>query len=87
MVLITDTVAIGARCSNEEIERLGTGVTGAFGQHVHQVTIGLCVELVQHKTGNIQAMLGSDLYGEDLIETRIVVVHKTLASSHDLASP
>ena len=49
MILITDAVAVCTCRGDQEVERLGTGITGALGQHIHQIAVGLCVELVQHK--------------------------------------
>ena len=49
MILITDAVAVCTCRGDQEVERLGPGIAGALGQHIHQIAIGLCVELVQHK--------------------------------------
>ena len=58
--LIADTLLVRAGRGNQEEQRLFTGVTGTFGQDIVELAVGLGMDLIQHQTGHIQAVLRAD---------------------------
>ena len=86
MILIADAVPVCTGRCNQEVQRLCSRIAGALGQDIHQVTVGLGMQLVQHQTGHIQSMLGSDFCRQHLIETHVGVIHQALGRRHDLGA-
>ena len=44
------------------------------------------MNLIQHKSGDIQPMLRSHLCGKHLVKSSVCVIHNPLCSSHDLTA-
>ena len=84
--LIADGFLIRACGRDQKVQRLLPGITGALGENIVQFPVGLGMDLVQHEAGNVQAVLGPDLCGKDLIETGIGVVHDPLGGRSNLGS-
>ena len=55
--LIADGLCIIARCGDEEIQRLHSGVAGAFGHNIKQLAVWLCMQLVKHHAVGVEAVL------------------------------
>ena len=55
--LIADGLGIVARRSNKEVQRLHTGIAGALGHNIKQLPIWLCMQLIEHNTVGVKAML------------------------------
>ena len=86
MELIADTFPVRPRCGNQEIQRLLTGIAGSFGKDIIELPVWLRMNLVQHKTGDVQAMFRPYLRRQHLVETCVCVIHNPLGSAHDLTS-
>ena len=77
---------VGSCCRDQKIERLLSRVTGALGQNIIQLPVGLAVQLIKHKAAYIQAVLGADLCRQHLIKPGVPVIDDALSSRHDLRS-
>ena len=86
MQLVADGLAVGSGCGNQEVQRLFPGVAGAFGEHVVELSVGLCVQLVEHEAADVQAVLGGNLGGKHLIEPGVAVIHDAFGRCHDLGA-
>lgn len=67
--LIADGLCIVAGRGDEEIQRLHTGVAGAFGHDVKELAIGLRVQFVEHHAVGVETVLVADIGGEHLVDT------------------
>ena len=61
------------------LSRLLPGITGAFGQHIVELSVRLGVDFVKYKTRNIQSMLGSCFSRKHLVKPGIAVVNDPLS--------
>ena len=48
MQLVADALLVGTGRGDQEVQRLFTGVTGAFGQDIVELAVGLGMDFVQH---------------------------------------
>ena len=85
MELVTDALLVRAGRGDQEEQRLLTGITGAFGKDIIELSVGLGMNLIQHQTRHIQAVLRADFGRQDLVKSCIAVIHDTLRCRHDLA--
>ena len=69
MDLIADGLCIVSGCSDEEIQRLHPGVTGAFGHNIKELAVRLRVQLIEYHAVGIEAVLVADIGGEHLVDT------------------
>ena len=74
MKFITDRLLIRTGCGDQEEQGLLPGITGAFGQDIVELAVGLGMYFGQHKARNVQAVLG--VMGDQ------AVCHMRLVSSH-----
>ena len=44
------------------------------------------MDLIEHKTRNIQSMFRSHLCGQHLVESGVTVIYNSLAGCHDLGA-
>lgn len=68
MLLITNTVRVGTRCRDEEVQRLGASITRTFGHDVEQGAARLGVQFVEDNAGDVEPVLRIRLSREDLVE-------------------
>ena len=78
MDLIADGLRIIAGRGNEKIQRLHTGIAGAFGHDIKEFAVGLGVQLVEYHTVCIEAVLVADIGGEHLVDTTRWLINKPL---------
>ena len=78
MYLIADGLRIIAGCGNEEIQRLHTGIAGAFGHDIKEFAVGLGVQLIEYHTVCIEAVLVADISREYLVDTARWLINEPL---------
>ena len=83
VLLVADTVGVSTCGGDEEVQRLGTRVTGAFRHHVEQGPVGLSVQLIKDDTGDVEPMLGVRLRREHLVEAVGRLVDDPLLTAED----
>ena len=86
MQLVADAFLICSCCSNQEEQRLFSGIAGTFGQNIVELSVWLGMYLIQNQTTHIQTVLGANLSGKHLVETCIGVIDDSLGCCHDLAA-
>ncbi len=69
VLLVADAVGVGAGGCYQEVQRLGASVPTVFIHHVEERPVGLSVQVVEHDTGNVEAMLRIRLSRKHLIKT------------------
>lgn len=57
VLLVANRMSLGSSCCDEEVQRLGASVPTVFIHHVEEHPVGLGVQVVEHDTGNVEAML------------------------------
>ena len=57
MGFVADGIGISSGGSNEEIQRLHSGITGAFGHNVKKLSVRLGMKLIKDHTMNVEAVL------------------------------
>ena len=67
--LIADGLRIVARCGDEEIQRLHSGVTGAFSHDIKQLAVGLGMQFVKHHAVGVETVLVAYIGGEHLVDS------------------
>ena len=87
MGLIADAVGVGTGCRDKEVERLHTGITGAFCHNIKELSVRLGVQLIKNDAVDIEAVLGVGLSGQHLIEAVGRLVDDTLLGSEYLHAP
>ena len=85
MQLVADALLVGAGRADQEVQRLFTGIAGAFGQDIVELSVGLGMDFVQNEAGHIQAVFRANLCGKHLIKPCVAVVDDALGRRHDLA--
>ena len=65
---IADAVGIRSGCGNQEIQRLHSRITGAFGHNIEQFPIGLRVKFIEHNPVDVEAVFGISFGGKHLIK-------------------
>ena len=78
MDLIADGLCIVSGCSDEEIQRLHPGVTGAFGHDIKELAIGLRVQFVEHHAVGVEAVLVAHIGREHLVDTARWLINEPL---------
>ena len=68
MRFIADGVGVRACRRDQEVQRLHTSVAGALGHNIKELPVGLSVQLIEHDTVDVEAMLGVGLCRQHLIE-------------------
>ena len=76
--LIADGLCIVSGCSDEEIQRLHPGVTGAFGHDIKELAIGLRVQFVEHHAVGVEAVLVAHIGREHLVDTARWLINEPL---------
>ena len=84
--LPADAVAVGARCREEEPQRLLAGITGALRHDIVQCAGRLRMQLVKDAGGHVQTMLCRNLAGQYLIDGACGLVDHTLCRGNDFDS-
>ena len=72
---IADAVGIRSGCGNQEIQRLHSRVTGAFGHYIKQLSVRLRMKLIKHNPMDVEAMFGISFSGKYLIKAVCRKVH------------
>ena len=85
MQLVADALLVGAGRGDQEVQRLFTGIAGAFGQDIIQLAVWLGMDFIQNKAGHIQAVFRAYLCGKHLIKPGVAVVDDAFGRRHDLA--
>ena len=67
--LIADGLGVIARRGNEKIQRLHTGVTGALGHNIKQLSVWLRMQLIENNPVGIETMLIANVSGKYLVDT------------------
>ena len=75
---VADGVGVGTGSGDQEIQRLHSGVTGAFGHNIKEFSIRLRVQLIKYHTVDIEAVLTVCLCRQHLIEAVGRLVDDTL---------
>ena len=83
---IADWICVCAGCGNQEIQRLHSGITGAFGHNIKELSVRLRVKFIEHNTVNVKAMLGIGFCRKHLIKAVGRDVHDTLLWGQDFHS-
>ena len=78
MYLIADAVSVRSGSGNQEIQRLHSGITGAFGHNIKELSVRLRVKFIEHDPMDVEAMLGVGFCRKHLIEAVGRNVHDTL---------
>ena len=76
--LIADGLCIVSGCSDEEIQRLHPGVTGAFGHNIKELAVRLGVQLVKHHAVGVETVLVADIGREHLVDTARWLINEPL---------
>ena len=84
MHFVADRFPVGSGSRNQKVQRLLPRVTGALGQHIIELPVGLRVQLVKYQARYIQAVLGTDFRRQHLIISGVLIVDDALSGSHDL---
>ena len=78
MYLIADAIGIRSGCGNQEIQRLHSGIAGAFGHNIKQLSVRLRMQFIKHNSVNVETMLGIGFCRKHLIKAVGRDVHDTL---------
>ena len=76
--LIADGLCIVSGCSDEEIQRLHPGVTGAFCHDIKELAVGLGVQLIEHHAVGIKSVFVAHIGRKHLIDTARWLVNEPL---------
>ena len=76
--LIADAVGVCSGCGDEKIQRLHSGITGAFGHNIKQLSVRLRMQFIKHNPVNVETVLGVGFCRKHLIEAVGRDVHDTL---------
>ena len=76
--LIADGLRIVAGRGDKKIQRLHTGVTGAFGHNIKELAVRLGVQLIEHHAVGVEAMLVADIGREHLVDTARWLINEPL---------
>ena len=66
---IADAVGVRSGSGNQEVQRLHSGITGAFGHNIKQLSVRLCMQFIKHNPVNVETVLGVGFCRKHLIET------------------
>ena len=69
MYLVADGFRVVAGGGNEEIQRLHTGIAGAFGHNIKQLSVGLGMQLVKHHAVGVETVLVANIRRKHLVDT------------------
>ena len=86
MGLIADAVGVRTGGGNQEVERLHPGIAGALGHDIKELPVGLGMQLVEHHTVDIEAVLGICLRRQHLIEAVGGLIDDSLLGGQDFHS-
>ena len=76
--LIADGLRIVARRGDEEIQRLHTGVAGAFRHNIKELPVGLGVQFIEHHAVGVEAVLVADIGRKHLVDTARWLINEPL---------
>ena len=76
--LIADGLRIVSGCGDKEIQRLHTGVTGAFRHDIKELAVRLGVQLIEHNAVGVETVLVADIGGEHLVDTSRWLINEPL---------
>ena len=76
--LIADGFGIVAGRGDEKIQRLHSGVAGAFGHNIKELAVRLGVQLIEHHAVGVEAVLVSNICGEHLVDTARWLINEPL---------
>ena len=76
--LIADGFRIVAGRGDEEIQRLHTGIAGAFGHNIEELAVGLGVQLIEHHAVGIKSVFVAHIGRKHLIDTACWLVNEPL---------
>ena len=69
MYLIADGLRIIAGRSDEEIQRLHTGIAGVFRHDIKELAVRLRVQFIEHHAVGVEAVFVADIGGKHLVDT------------------
>ena len=75
---IADAVGIGSGGCDKKIQRLHSGIAGAFCHNIKEFSVGLGMQFIKDYSMNIESMLGIGFCRKYLIEAVCRNVHDTL---------
>ena len=87
MDFVADGVRIVPSGRDQEVERLHSGVTGALGHNIKELSVGLGVQLVKDHAVDVEAVLRVGLGGEHLIEAVRRLIYDPLLGGQYLHTP
>ena len=67
--LIADGLRIIAGRGDKKIQRLHTGIAGAFCHDIKELAVGLGVQLIEHHAVGIKSVFVAHIGGEHLVDT------------------
>ena len=76
--LIADGLRIVAGRGDEEIQRLHSCIAGAFGHDIKELAVRLGVQLIEHHTVGVEAVLVADVGGKHLVDTARWLINEPL---------
>ena len=71
-------VALLLTCGDEKIQRLHSGIAGAFGHNIEQLSVRLRMKLIKHNPMNVETMFAIGFCRKHLIKAVGREVHDTL---------
>ena len=80
-------MGVGSGGGDQEVQRLHAGIAGALGHDIKELSVGLCVQLVEHDAVDVEAMLRVGLRRQHLVEAVGGLVDDPLLGSENLHAP
>ena len=75
---IADAVGVRSGCGDEKIQRLHSGIAGAFGHNIKELSVRLRMQFIEHHSVDVETMLRIGFCRKHLIEAVGRDVHDTL---------
>ena len=86
MDLIADGLGVISGGGNKEVQRLHTSVAGTLGHNIKQLSVWLCVQLIEYNAVGVEAVLVADISGKHLVDTARGQIDKPLLGIQDFYS-
>ena len=83
MQFVADALLIRASRSDDKEKWLLTGIAGAFGEDIVQLSVRLGVYLIKHQARYVQTVFGTCFCGKHLVKPGIAVVDNTFGGGGD----
>ena len=78
---IANRICICSGCGDQEIQRLHSRITGAFGHNIKQLSVRLRVKFIEHDPMDVEAMFGISFSGKYLIKAVCWCVYNSFLCS------